>query len=197
MKKAINTIKKSLLAVTVFTATLGNATEISSTIKEDLKETALTLKNVKKGDLISIKDYSGIVLYKELINFSGTYRKGFDLTALPNGDYFFEVDKDLEVKTIPFTVQSNKVVFNKEAEVITYKPYVRQKEDLVLISKLAPNLEPLNISVYAETNGFYELAYSEKIEGTQTIERVYKLNKGNYKIIFKSNNKEFTKFINN
>ena len=125
MKNTIKTIKKSLLVVSVFTAALGNATEISSTIKEDLKETALTLKNVKKGDLISIKDYSGIVLYKELINFSGTYRKGFDLTALPNGDYFFEVDKDLEVKTIPFTVQSNKVVFNKEAEVITYKPYVR------------------------------------------------------------------------
>lgn len=199
MKKAIHTIKKSLLVVTVFTATLSNATEISSaiTIKEDLKETALTLNNVKKGNLLSIKDYNGIVLYKELINFTGTYRKGFDLTALPNGDYFFEVDKDLEIRTIPFTVKFNEVVFNKDAEVVTFKPYVRQKDGLLLISKLAPNLEPLSISVYAENNGSSDLVYSEEIENTKIIERIYKLKEGNYKITFNSDNNEFTKFINN
>lgn len=196
MKNTIKTIKKSLLVVTVFAATLGNAAEITSINKEVVNETSLTLKNVKKGNLLSIKDYNGVILYKELINFSGTYKKGFDLTALPNGAYYFEVDKDLEIKTIPFTVKSNEVIFNKEAEVITFKPYVRQKNDLVLISKLAPNLEPLNVTVYSETNGDYELAYSEKIEGSQTIERTYKLEKGNYKIVFKSDNKQFTKFIN-
>ena len=93
MKKVIRTIKKSLLAVTVFTTMLGNANEISTlSTKEDLKKTALTIYNVKVGDLLTIKDYNGIVLYKELINASGTYKKGFDLTALPNGDYFFEVN---------------------------------------------------------------------------------------------------------
>ncbi len=198
MKKVINTIKKSLLAVTVFTAMLGNANEISTlTIKEDLKKTALTINNVKVGDLLTIKDYNGITLYKELINISGTYKKGFDLTALPNGNYFFEVSKDLEIKTIPFTVKSNEVVFNKEAEVITFKPFVRQKGDLILVSKLSPNLEALKIDIFLETNGYSELVYSEKIEDTQAIERVYRLKKGNYKIIFNSNNKEFTKFINN
>ena len=197
MKKVINTIKKSLLVVTIFTASLSNANEISSITNGDLKGTELTLKNVKKGNLLSIIDYNGVILYKELINSSGTYRKGFDLTALPEGNYFFEVDKDLEIKTIPFTVKSNEVVFNKEAEDITYKPYVRQKDDLVLLSKFAPNLEVLKIAIYSEVNGFYELVYSEKVEDTQTIERVYKLEKGNYKIVFHSNNKEFTRFINN
>ena len=197
MKKVINTIKKSLLVVTIFTTSLSNANEISSITNGDLKETELTLKNVKKGNLLSIIDYNGVILYKELINSSGTYRKGFDLTALPEGNYFFEVDKDLEIKTIPFTVKSNEVVFNKEAEDITYKPYVRQKDDLVLLSKFAPNLEVLKIAIYSEVNGFHELVYSEKVEDTQTIERVYKLEKGNYKIVFHSNNKEFTRFINN
>ena len=198
MKKVIRTIKKSLLAVTVFATMLGNANEISPlSIKEDLKKTALTINNVKVGDLLTIKDYNGIVLYKELINASGTYKKGFDLTALPNGNYFFEVDKDLEIKTIPFTVKSNEVVFNKEEELITFKPYVRQKDDLVFISKLAPNLEALSIDIYSDASGNFELAYSEKIEGSQTIERTYKLEEGNFKIILKSSNKEFTKFINN
>ena len=116
---------------------------------------------------------------------------------MPNGNYFFEVDKDLEIKTIPFTVKFNEVVFNKEEELITFKPYVRQKDNLVFISKLAPNLEALSIDIYSDASGNFELAYSEKIEGSQTIERTYKLEEGNYKIILKSSNKEFTKFINN
>lgn len=197
MKKVINTIKKNLLVVTVFTAILGNANEISTLIiKEDLKETALTINNVKAGNLLTIKDSHGITLYKELIDFSGTYRKGFDLTALPNGNYFFEVDKELEIKTIPFTVKSNEVVFNKESEVITFKPFVRQKGDLVLVSKLAPNFEALKIDIYALINGSSKLIYSENVEDTQAIERIYKLKEGSYKIIFNSNNKEFTRFIN-
>jgi hypothetical protein len=197
MKKVINTIKKNLLVVTVFTAMLGNANEISTLIiKEDLKETALTINNVKAGNLLTIKDSHGITLYKELIDFSGTYRKGFDLTALPNGNYFFEVDKELEIKTIPFTVKSNEVVFNKESEVITFKPFVRQKGDLVLVSKLAPNFEALKIDIYALINGSSKLIYSENVEDTQAIERIYKLKEGSYKIIFNSNNKEFTRFIN-
>ena len=75
MKKVIRTIKKSLLAVTVFATMLGNANTISPlSIKEDLKKTALTIYNVKVGDLLTIKDYNGIVLYKELINTYGTYK---------------------------------------------------------------------------------------------------------------------------
>ena len=198
MKKVIRTIQKSLLAVTVFTTMLGNASEISPlSTKEDIKKTAITINNVKAGNLLTIKDYNGIVLYKELINLSGTYKKGFDLTALPNGNYFFEVNKDMEIRTIPFTVKSSEVVFNKAEEKITFKPFVRQKGDLVLITKLATNLEALKIDIYSDANGSYELAYSEEVEGIQTIERTYKLEKGNYKIILNSNNKVFTKFINN
>ena len=196
MKNVIETLKKSLLVVTVCTAMLGNANEIF-TDKVEVKKTALTLKNVKAGNLLTIKDSNGIILYKEQINFSGTYKKGFDLTALPNGNYFFVVDKDLEIKTIPFTVEFNEVKFTKEDEVIFFKPFVKQKDNLLFVTKLALEAEPVEIKIYAIVNGFYELAHSEKIKGTQTIERTYKLQKGNYKITFNSNNQEFTKFINN
>ncbi|GAA4966903.1 hypothetical protein [Algibacter aquimarinus] len=196
MKNVIKTLKKSLLVVTVFTAMLGNANEIF-TDKVNLKKTALILKDVKAGNQLTIKDSNGIILYKELINFSGTYKKGFDLTALPDGNYFFVVDKDLEIKTIPFTVKLNDVVFDKTKEAVVYKPFVRQKDGLTYISKLALESEPLEIKIYAVVNGFYELAYTEKIEGKQTINRVFKLKKGNYKIELNSNNQDFTKFINN
>ncbi|AUP79291.1 hypothetical protein [Flavivirga eckloniae] len=199
MKKVIRNIKKTLLTVAMLTAMIGNANEISSfKTKEGLKGTALTIENVKEGDLLSIRNYNGIIIYKELIQSSGTYEKGFDLTELPNGDYFFEIDKDLKIKTIPFTVKENNVVFNKEKEVVVFKPYIREKNDLVFITKLALNLEPLKIRIYGKyDDGSFVLLSSEKISGVQNIERVYKLKKGgDYKIELDSDNKKFTKFIN-
>ena len=41
---------------------------------------------------LSIVDMQGLALYKEAIEQNGFYSKGFDLTTLPKGDYFFELN---------------------------------------------------------------------------------------------------------
>ncbi|WP_303316461.1 hypothetical protein Q4Q34_06545 [Flavivirga abyssicola] len=200
MKNVIKTIEKNLLLVTMmlFAVMIGNATEISSfNVEGDLKGTALTIDNVKKGNLLSIKNNNGITVYKELIQSTGSYTKGFDLTELPNGNYFFEVDKDLQIETIPFSVKDDKVVFDKTKEAVIFKPYVREKDDFVYISKLALNLEPLKIRIYAEYNGTFQLIRTEEVEGLKIVEKIYKLKEGNYKIVLNANDKEYTKFINN
>ena len=66
------------------------------------------------------------------------------------------------------------------------------KKSILLVSILT-----MMISFYNEKNSACEMLLSEKTEGAQNIERVYKLEKENYKIVFNSNNLEFTKFINN
>ncbi|WMI66550.1 hypothetical protein RBH94_05160 [Aestuariibaculum sp. YM273] len=198
MKKTINVLKKSILLLAVSTSLLSNASDITiSTNAEEISKTAITLNHVKAGDILSIKDNYGVVLYKEQIKETGTYKKGFDLSALPNGEYIFEIDKNLEVKTIPFTVNFEEVYFNKEKESTSYKPYVRQDNGIVYITKLAPKQEALNIHIYANNNSEYELVHTERIKGVQSIEKAYKLGKGNYKLVFVSDNKEYTKFINN
>jgi hypothetical protein len=194
MKNIIKTLKNSILVVTIFASMLSTANEITN---DKIISTAITLNNVKVGNLLSIRDYNGAILYKETLTISGTYRKGFDLSALPDGDYFFEIDKDLEVTNIPFTVASKKVTYKRAEQTTIFKPYVNQVNDMLFVSKLAPNLEALTISIYSDYNSEYELIHTEKVEGVQAIEKVYKLQKGNYKIVFNSNNKEFTKFINN
>ncbi|WP_299548090.1 hypothetical protein [Seonamhaeicola sp.] len=194
MKNVLTNTKKGILMVAMAATVMGYAAERTSIIK-DAKRTALTLNNVKEGNLLSIKDLNGLTLYKELIEKSGIYTKGFDLTALPDGDYFFELEKDVEIKTIPFSVTKNKVTFNKEEETLYHKPVAIVKDGMVYITKLAPDYEPLTISVYGTNNG--ELLYTETIKGTMAIERAYKLEAGNYRIVFHSNNKDFTKFINN
>jgi hypothetical protein len=110
MKNVIKNTKKGILMVTMFATLLSFANEAPFyTIKKDAERTSLTLNDVKQGNLLSIKDDNGIILYKELIQKSGMYTKEFDLTTLPDGAYIFELDKDLEINTIPFTVNSNEV----------------------------------------------------------------------------------------
>jgi hypothetical protein len=197
MKNVIKHSKKILVAVAMLTVLVGNAKDKSAILKKGLIKTALTINNVKKGNLLSIKDQNGVVLYKELIEESGTYKKGFDLTALPDGDYFFQVDKDIEVKTIPFTVKSNKVLFKKSEEVTVFKPFVTEKDGFVCVSKLAPDYASLKIDIYGNFNGDYELLHSDNFENLQTIEKAYKLEKGDYKIVLNSDNNEYIKYVSN
>lgn len=186
--------------VTMFATLLSFANETSFyTIKNEAKTTSLTLSNVKKGNLLSIKDTHGITLYKELIKESGIYTKGFDLTSLPDGDYVFELDKDVEISSIPFSVASNIVSVSKNLEKTIYKPITVLKDDMVYITKLSLNEAPLEVEVFFTDSNNYELVYSEKIENTINIEKAFKLTgleKGSYKIVYHSEGREYTKFLN-
>lgn len=189
--------------VTIFATTLSFANEVSVfTIKNEADKTSLTLTDVKKGNLLSIKDENGIVLYKEFIQKSGSYTKGFDLTELPNGSYLFEVDKDVEISTIPFMVNADGVTFDAAGEKVTYKPVTRVIGDLLYVTKLSLNEAPLEIDIYYESdevNGEFESVYSEKIENSKIIERVYKLEDikdGKFEIVCHSEGRVFTKTIN-
>lgn len=203
MKNAMKNTKKGILMVTMLATLLSFANEGSFfTITNDAKRTSLTFYNVKEGNLLSIIDDNGIILYKELIQKKGIYTKGFDLTSLPDGSYVFELDKDLEISTIPFSVESSNVVFNKDEEKVIFKPYTRVKDNLVYITKLALNGEPLKVDIYFGNNSSFdysELVFSDKIENTKNIQKIYKLSgldKGKYKIVYHFENREFTKFIN-
>ena len=166
-----NLFKNSLVIVVLFTALLGNANSSLTNSKDDTR-TTLTFKDVKLGNVLSVKDAFGVILYKEKMKNSGNYEKGFDLTELPDGNYFFELDKGLEIKIIPFTVESN----------------------LVYVSKLSLNKEPLEIEIYYNNSKIY----FETIENTQTIRRIYNLNKnekGTYKIVSKTEGRTFVDYV--
>jgi hypothetical protein len=203
MKNVIKHTKKGILIVTMFATLLSSANEVSFySFKNDAKRTSLTLNDVKQGNLLSIKDNNGIVLYKELIQKSGIYTKGFDLTTLPDGGYVFELDKDLEINIIPFMVNSNEVSFNKDLEKIIFKPFTKVKDNVVFISKLTLNKEPMKVEIYFNPSDstYTELVYSETIKNTININRVYRLTgltKGNYKLVFNTEGRVFTKEINN
>jgi len=195
MKSLYTNIKSLLLAASILTSVTINAVENSN----NAEKTNISFEDVKKGNLLSIKDDLNRVLYTEVISKSGHYTKAFDFKNLPNGNYTLELEKDIQIKTIPFNVNNHAIVFNKHKEETYNKPYIYVKENLVNISKLSVNAEPLKISVFGikKESNTEELLYTETIANKQAIERIYQLESGNYKIVLNSNKKKFTKFINN
>lgn len=197
MKKII---KKSIVFGVMLTTLLSNATNEGSSFipknEKDIARTMVTIKDVREGQRLVIKDLNGIVLYKEIIEQTGIYSKTFDLTELPNGHYFFELDKGLQIKTIPFTVVSNNVTFEKDKETVIYKPYIIIDNNSVYLNALSLEGNPLDIKIfYSGTNGSPELIYSETIKNTKNIGKAYKLLKdalGEYKVVVNTNNRTFT-----
>jgi len=195
MKKAI---KKNIVLVMLFTMLCSYGTEISSLRNNEDGKTILMLENVKAGEQLIIKDIHGLVLFKESIEKDGNYSKSFDLTDLPDGNYNFELDSYFKIKIIPFKVLLNAVKFDKSNEQVIYKPYVLVKDDMLYITKLNMKKSPLDIKLLYNNGDGYNLLYSETIEKTIDIKRVYKISKeqkGVYKLVFKSEGRIIEKRI--
>ena len=197
MKKEVKT---GILLVTTLATMLSYATPTTLDKKFKIENTTLSIYDVKQGQQLVIKDSNGLVIYKESIDKSGLYKKGFDLTALPNGEYYFELDKDLEVQVIPFTVRMNQVEFLKDKETKFFKPVIRFKENQVLLSRLSFDQKPLEVKIYYDYDSYgdYEVLHAEKFSDTKIIERVYQLDKnkkGSYKVVVKTEGREFTETV--
>ena len=192
-----NLARKSLVVIMLTMSLSTQANEVDMTSKEKERiVTKLHLDNVKQGSVLTIIDRNGLVLYNEAIKKSGDYSKGFDLTTLPDGEYFFELDSDLKIIVIPFNVKSNEVVFDKEAEKSIYKPVVRAKDHMVYVSKAALDDSPLSYKIYFADNR--DLVYSEKFEASDDIKKVYDFSaskKGKYLFVFESNGRSYTKTV--
>jgi hypothetical protein len=189
--------KKSLIVLGLFASMLTYANGEIEMIKEkESNVTNISFKKLKQGSMLSVKDMNGIVLYKESVVKAGDYSKGFDLTSLPNGDYFFELDTEFEIMIIPFNVVSNQVAFKKEEKSTIFKPFVRVKGDKVFVSRFSFEESPIEYRIYYKDN--YDLVLTEKFKDQKHLKRVYDFStaqKGNYVFVFKSNGRKFTKTI--
>jgi len=189
--------KRSLIILGLFTSLLSFANDEHKTIKEkEPKVTNVSFKNVKLGSKLSIKDSNGLVLYKESIVKKGAYSKGFDLTALPNREYYFELDSDLAIVIIPFNVVSNQVKFRKEEEFTIYKPNIRVKDGIVYISRRSDSEIPVNYRIYYQKNN--DLVYSERLESVKNFKRIYDFStseKGTYLFVFNVEGRKFSQIF--
>ncbi len=189
--------RKGLIALALSASLMGFANDLKTTSKEkESNVTSLNFAKVSQGSMLFIKDDKGLVLYKESIVTSGAYSKGFDLTSLPNGEYFFELDSELEVVVIPFDVEGSVVNFKKEEKNTIFKPVIRVKDDIVYVSRTSYEEAPLEYKIYFAQNS--DVILSEKFENESVVERIYDFSqaeKGEYLFVFKSNGRRYVKSI--
>lgn len=189
--------RKGLIAIALSVSLMGFANDLKKPIKEkEPKVTSLSFSKVLEGSMLFIKDEKGLTLYKEAIQKTGEYSKGFDLTSLPDGEYFFELDTELKIVVIPFDVESSEVQFRKEEKNTILKPIVRVVDDKVLFSRTSFEAAPLEFKIYYADNS--DVVLSEKFENETIIEKVYDFSeskKGEYLFIFKSNGRKFVKSV--
>ncbi|KGL62007.1 hypothetical protein [Polaribacter sp. Hel1_85] len=190
------TMKTILLVTLMFGTLISYANENTNTTNTvDVKRVKVEYKNVKKGQAFIIKDENGIIIFKQKFQSSGTYSKTFDLTNLEDGIYTTELEKDFEYIIKKIDVKNGFVTFLKEETKKVFKPVIRSKGDLLLISKIAFNNQPLKIDLYYKG----DIIHSEKLEGKNLVNRVYKLSeteKGNYKVVINTDNRTYVKSFN-
>jgi hypothetical protein len=184
-------IKTILLVVILLTTVIGYANE--KVIDVSLKGiTILKFSNVKKGHQYKIIDDKGTILFTEKIKRNGTFVKRFDFTALNNGSYILELDKDFEIIITPFIIQSNNVVFLEKNEKVIFKPVVRTENNQLLISHMSLEEQPLKIELYY--NG--ERIFKDQLVGDKILNKIYKLSsqkKGSYYLNMTSGGRSFIK----
>lgn len=187
------TIKNSLLVALMFGTLISYANEITTpTNSVDAKKVKIEYKTVKKGNAVTILTENGLIIYKQVIESSGNYSKVFDLTNLENGLYTSELEKDFEILITKFEVKNGLVTFLKKENNKIFKPVIRIKGDLLLISKLDFNKQPLKVVLYYKDN----IILSETIKGKKVLNRVYKLSKKEremYKVVINSDNRSYIK----
>ena len=186
-------IKKIILVALMLGTLITNANEKDNTNYKEAKGTVkVEFNNVKKGHTLTIKNANGLTVYNNEIKNSGNYSRTFDFSALENGVYAVELNKDFEIVIKQFYVENGLVSFINNNNEKIFKPIIRTEGKLLLISKISFNNEPLNVTLYYND----EAVLSETISGDKLLQRVYKLSEqkvGSYKVIISSNNRTYIK----
>ena len=189
----MKTIKRKAVIVVFMFVTLinysKNTNDFNTTI--DTKKVKVEFINVNKGHQLTIKSNDGVLLHSEIVSKKGKLTKFFDLSALKDGNYSIELNKDYEILVKPFKVKTGNVIFNKELEKVIFKPVIRNNKNIVLFSKNNFDKEPIKISLYYNDNPIYSATLQSD---DAIIKRAYKLDekiKGNYSVIIYNNGRNY------
>ncbi len=193
MKTKMKTI---LLVALMFGTLIGYAKDANNSKELKAKRTVkVEFKNVKKGQTLTIKNENGVSVYSNQIQIAGNYSKIFDFSALENGVYTAELNKDFEIIIKEFYVKNGFVTFLNNSNKKLFKPVIRTKDNFIYLSKLALNKKEMKVSIYYKG----ENILTETLKGNDLLKRIYKLSEiktGDYKVIVNSDNRTYIKNFN-
>lgn len=124
---------------------------------------------------VTILDADKKVIYSENISGRHSAARVYDITALPEGEYFFEVLEN-GVKTVKSITYKKEVAAVKPLDV-TITPAVEAGKFELLLKNSKGNV---NVAIYSKSNG---LIFEDTVASTGAFRRTYdlsKLNAGEY-----------------
>ncbi|MDZ7615280.1 MAG: hypothetical protein U5K51_17465 [Flavobacteriaceae bacterium] len=193
MKKII---KRGVSIAIMLAVMFGYANENDLLLNKNKKKTVITLKNVKKGSILTLKDAAGMTLYEESISNDGKYDKVFNFNALPEGNYQIEVDEFTMIKVIPVTVKADGIYIHSDKTSFINKPLFKISNSEVLLTKLAADGKSMKIKLFY--NGV-DLIYDETTSADKAVAKKFdfsKAEKGSYHFQLNSADRSFTKVVN-
>lgn len=134
------------------------------------KNMQVSFDNVNADSKLYIKDSEGHILYSENILSEGKYNRGFDVSAFPSSDYYFEVDKEAFISIYPFTVVDDFVEFHEERVSSIVKPVLILENSRVKLMRNLDEDQSINVEIYYEGRN---LVYSETIKNDGMIGKVF------------------------
>ncbi len=186
------TIKRRVLVAVFMLATLVNFANNSEVRNvSNTKNVKVVFDKVKKGQKLTIKDIHGVILYTENVAKEGKLIKTFDFSQLVDGNYTLELEKDFQIVVKSLKIEEGNVSLNDASEKVILKPVIRNEENLLMITKIAFDKQPLEVALYYND----EIIYTETVEGGSILNRVYKLDeelKGDYKVVIQNNGRSYS-----
>ena len=106
------------------------------------------LNEVQEGDLLTLLDVDGKVLYKET-NLNTNFQKSLSLAYVPDGTYFLNLEGMNTIFAREVVKNGNTVEVKKDSQII-FKPIYQQTDNVLKVSYTNPNKETVKAFVYDE-----------------------------------------------
>jgi hypothetical protein len=120
---------------------------------------------------ITLRDDAYNTLFKEEVTEVTRLAKNFNLTNLPDGTYFLEVEDATSIFNQMIEIKNDKVLFEKAVAFTVFKPIFKTVGNKIYISALLLNETNVKINIY---NIDGDQVYEETIENQTNLEKIFK-----------------------
>lgn len=146
------------------------------------KKFTLSIEGLKDNAEIILTDESGQILLSQETNGQPAFAKVFNLSQLPEGEYFLTVSTSLTETVQPLTLNETGVLFDSGKKREFFKPVIRVAEGYVDVSLFNGRIGDVSVRIFDHKN---EMVFQEKLDNVLVVEKRYRLSQlpwGNYSI---------------
>ena len=143
MQRKMKTLVFTLLLIIGYNVQAAKNFDVAVDENQNLR---VELNDVQDGDMLTLIDVEGKVLYKEL-HLSNKFNKSLSLEEVPNGTYFLHLEDDNTIYAREILKTGNTVEIKNESQII-FKPTFKQVDNQVKLSFTNPNKANILLYVY-------------------------------------------------